>query len=56
MPDHPYSSVSAPHPGQRSSRPWRRPLALLTVLAAVALAPSAAVAATDQQVVEARER
>lgn len=56
MLDHPYSPVSAPHPGRRSPRPWRTSAALLASLVAVAVAPGTAVAATDQQVVDARTK
>lgn len=57
MPDHLHPPVPERRPGRRPVRPWRVPLALLAGAAVGAVvAPSVAVAATDQQLADARSR
>lgn len=57
MPDHLHSAVPERRPARRrSGRPWRAPVALLAGVAVASVAPTAAVAATDQAVTDARSR
>lgn len=58
MPDHLHPAVPERRPGRRRpGHPWRLPVALLAgVAVASAAAPTAAVAATDQAVADARSR
>lgn len=56
MPDHLHPPVSERRPRRRPDRPRRRPIALLAGVVVAAVAPTAAVAATDQAVADARIR